>query len=398
MARRARNPVVRAIVAAALAVIVAAGAAAYVWREEILRTALDPKQPYQTYRPPPPPDYAKAGAWALLPRDPAGPAASAPPVDVFFVHSTTYDGGRDWNGPIGERNADRFLFRVVLPNDAGPFQRVGRIFAPRYRQASLYASLTLRDDARDARRFAYGDVKAAFLAYLGRYNAGRPFILAGVGQGAMLAARLATEMIAPDRALRSRAAAVYLIGAVVPAAGFAPGAPLPACQRRDQAGCVVAWASVRDGDKAEAARRLGRALVWSPDGRLAELGDRAALCVNPLTGGTGEVFAPAKLNLGAANATGMEWGLRPAFLPHQVSARCQGGLLRVSQPASPSLQPSGSWADRRKAPAFNLFYADVEADAQARVDALFGRRLYGPAAPPIDGSTALAAHPVHRID
>ena len=54
----------------------------------------------------------------------------------------------------------------MLPNYAGPFVRVGRLFAPRYRQASLFAQLTLRDDARDAREFAYGDVRRAFDYYL----------------------------------------------------------------------------------------------------------------------------------------------------------------------------------------------------------------------------------------
>lgn len=237
-AKRMVRPVVLAMAAAALLVVLALGAGAYVWREEILRTALDPKQPYQTYRPPPPPDYARADAWALRPQKGAAPPSL--PVDVFFVHPTSYDGGRDWNAPIGQAQADRFLARVLLPNYAGPFQRVGRVFAPRYRQASLYASLTLRDDARDARRFAYGDVRDAFLTYLSRDNGGRPFILAGVGQGAVLGARLASEVIASDPSLRARTAAVYLVGAVIPAASFPPGAPLPACQRRDQARCVVA--------------------------------------------------------------------------------------------------------------------------------------------------------------
>ena len=31
--------------------------------------------------------------------------------------------------------------------------------------------------------------------------------------------------------------------------------------------------------------------------------------------------------------------------------------------------PGGDWADRRKVPAFNLFYADLEADAKERLAA-----------------------------
>jgi hypothetical protein len=125
--------------------------AAFYWRYDILRTTLDPKVPFQTYDPPPAPNYADPAAWALLPRGSTGLDKSA---DVFFVHPTTFDGGRDWNAPYDQPKAGRYLNRVVLPNYAAPFARVGRIFAPHYRQASLYTFLTLRDDAREARRFA----------------------------------------------------------------------------------------------------------------------------------------------------------------------------------------------------------------------------------------------------
>jgi hypothetical protein len=56
-----------------------------------------------------------------------------------------------------------------------------------------------------------------------------------------------------------------------------------------------------------------------------------------------------------------------------VAARCENGVLRTSKPKSSSLRDSGSWADRRKVDAYNLFYADLEADALARVAAMTGR-------------------------
>jgi len=375
-------------------VLLLVGLAGYVWREDILRTALDPKQPFQTYRPPPAPDYGRASAWALLPAHPERAAATDPPADVFFVHPTTYDGGRDWNAPIDEPNARRLLERVMLPNYAGPFQTVGRVFAPRYRSASLYTFLTHRDDAREARAFAYGDVRHAFDVYLARYNTGRPLLLVGVEQGGgELAARLLDEVVARDPKLVKRLAGAYLIEALVPAERYGPTTPVPACARRDQARCVVAYSSVRAGDSSAARNRLDSALVWGPGGRLVDLDGREALCVNPLTGATSAGIAPAKLNLGAANASDLEWGARPAFLPREVSAECRGGVLWVSRPSSPSLRPSGSWADRHKAAAFNLFYADLEADAKARVSALTG----GPLAPPLEGPVAVKPAPIHAV-
>ncbi len=368
--------------------------AAFVWREDILRTYLDPKQPYQVYRPPAPPDYSKADSWAIEPLDPKRWTTANPPVDVFFVHPTTYDGGKDWNAPLDEAKSQRLLFRTMLPNYAGPFFRVARVFAPKYRQASLYSFLTLRDDAREARRFAYGDVKAAFERYLADYNGGRPFILAGVEQGGQLAARLLSEVVAPDPALVRRLAGAYLMETTVPAGSL----PLPACTKRYEARCVVAWTDVRVGDDFAARQILDRALVWAPTGKLEPLAKRLPLCVNPLNGTADSELAASATNLGAANASNLEWGVRPAFLPKQVSAQCVGGLLRVSRPESPSFRSAGSWADRLKANPYNLFYADIEADARSRSAALLGLPDVDRPAPPLDRAIVVRGSPIHRID
>lgn len=349
----------------AVVIAVLLAAATGVFWDDLKRTALDPKTPFQTYRPPAAPDYGQRGSWALMPTNTETPRPDLP-ADVFFVSPTIFNGGRDWNAPVQNQKSDRFFRQVMAPNYVGPFVRVGRIFAPRYRQASLYSMLTLREDAREARKFAYGDVAAAFRAFIDQYNHGRPFIVVGVEQGGVLAARLLREEVAPDPALRARLAVAYLQDTVTPA----DDPPLPPCIRRGQAGCVAAWAQVFDGQFERAQTLLDRALVWGPNGELVNLGDRAALCFNPILGATTDAPAPIKLNLGAANATGLEWDARPAFLARQVSAQCRGGVLHVSRPKSNSLRRQGSWADRRKAPGYNLFYADLEADARARVAAL----------------------------
>jgi hypothetical protein len=151
------------------------------------------------------------------------PAAGAPGApDVFFVHPTTYNGGEHWNAPVGEVGADRVLRRDMLPNHAGPYQRIGRVVAPRYRQASLYTLLTLRDDARDARRFAYGDVQAAFRAWRAGTPAERSFLVVGVEQGGLLAARLLAEEVAPDPELRARFVGAHLTATVTPPIAGSP--------------------------------------------------------------------------------------------------------------------------------------------------------------------------------
>ena len=343
-----------------LAVVLILATAVAVWRGDILRAGLDPQVPFQTYSPPPAPDYGSPTAWAL--RDARGPESG--PAAIFFVHSTTYDGGREWNGPIGNPSADAWLKRVVLPNYAGPFTRAGEVSAPRYRQSSLYTRLTLRDDAREARAFAWRDIAAAFDAWIARHPDG-PIVLAGVEQGGDLVERLVRERVADDPALRARLVAAYLMDTVVAADGLS--AEVPACVNRGQTGCIVAWSPVSEGNDGAGRRRLRRALVWDGRGRLVDLGGRASLCVNPVTGSTDTAPVDARMHQGATNATGLEWGVRPALMAREIATQCRGGLLRHTEPTTESFRETGSWSDRRKSRPYNLFYGDIEVDVLARI-------------------------------
>ncbi len=363
---------VRALAAAAVVLSLLLAASVY-WRDDILRTGLDPKQPYQTYVPPPAPDYAGRAAWALLPERPGEAGAQDPPADIFFVHPTTYDGGRDWNGPVDDAAARRLLEREMLPNYAETYARVGRLFAPRYRQASLYARLTLRDDARDARAFAFEDVRRAFDTYLARWGGERPIVIVGVEQGGELAARLALYAARLPRS-GGRIAAVHLLQTAAPAADYGLGSSLRACDAADRVGCVLAFVAAQEGDRGAADRLLGKAMSWGEDRPLEPLGARPPLCVNPVTGSTAAPAAPESAARGAANATGLEPGARPPLMSGQVATRCEAGLLRHTAPRSPALKRSGGWAAGLRVPAFNLFYADLEADAARRVRAFADRR------------------------
>jgi hypothetical protein len=363
--RRPRRWLALTLVSVALVLAVAVG----LFWGDLKRWEMDPKIPFQTYTPPKAPNYAARTAWYLMPTNPRALTSASPPVDIFFLSPTTYDGGEQWNAPIDDRRGGKQFHATMAPNYAGPFVRVGRIFAPRYRQASLYTLLTLREDAREARQFAYGDVREAFRYYLTNANGGRPFVVVGVEQGGTLAARLLSEEIAPRPELRARLVAAYLIDTVTPA----DSPPVPPCRAKGETGCLAAWASVFDGELDGGRSLLDRALVWNAQGELVNLNGRKALCFNPILGATTDAAAPARLNLGAANATGLEWDARPAFLARQVGARCAGGVLQVTRPKSAAFARNGSWTERRMVPGYNLFYADLEADALARVAILTHR-------------------------
>jgi hypothetical protein len=225
--------------------------------------------------------------------------------------------------------------------------------------------LTLRDDARDARAFAYGDALTAFDAWLAAHPSG-PLVLAGVEQGGELIERLVREQIAADPALSGRVVAVYLTDVVVAREPLTPS--LPACANATRVGCVVAWSGVDQTNEGAAARRLRRTLIWDANGRLVDLAGRPALCVNPISGAEDDVAVPARRHHGAANATGLEWGVRPAFIDRAVAAQCRDGILRHTELTTESFRVVGDWSDRRKARQYNLFYADIEADVERRLN------------------------------
>ena len=342
-----------------IGVVTLVAAAVVIWRGDILEASLDPKVPFQTYAPPPAPDYRSARAWYI--RDARVPGAGA--AAVFFVHSTTFDGGTDWNAPLDNAQAETYLQRVVIPNYAGPFARTGPLSIPRYRQASLYSRLTLRDDARDARAFAYRDVEAAFNTWIAARPDG-PIVLVGVEQGAELLDRLIRDRFGDDAGLKQRLVAAYLIEALIPRPRFNN---VPLCDSQEAVGCALAWRGVRSDDPSGARQALRRALTWDPYGALVSAEGVEMACVNPVTGSVSDASSDTRQSRGATNATNLEWGARPALQSRIVSARCKDGVLWHSQPQSESFRERGSWADRRKLTAYNLFYADIEADIAGRL-------------------------------
>lgn len=335
-------------------------------QNDLHRGLLDPKIPFQVYTPPPAPDYRKAESWYL---DPAIANYYADPrkVDVFFVHATSYDGGRNWLGAIDSHAASEDVERIQLPNYAAPFAVMGDIYAPKYRQASLYTQLTLREDASEARQFAYGDVERAFREFLRTRRGGRGFMLVGVEQGGLLSERLLHDVIATDPRLKAQLVAAYLLETLTPADLYTgSGAEFPACLDRAQTGCVVSYVSVDGGRPDKALQVLQKSVYWDSSGNLAPVGSQKALCVNPLTGGLTENNVDARHALGATNATGLEWGIEPAVVTRKVSAHCLGGLLFVDKPKSASFDDGGTWEEQRKINPYNLFYGDLQADMQSR--------------------------------
>jgi len=333
-------------------------------QNDIHRNYLDPKIPFQIYHPPSAPDYRRMESWYLNPGL-ARYYADPRKVDVFFVHGTTYDGGKEWLGSITSNVAQDGVVRVQLPNYAGPFAIMGNVYAPKYRQSSLFTQLTLKEDSREARQFAYTDIEVAFSAFLKQRQGGKGFVIVGVEQGGLLASRLIRDVIAKDSDLKSQLVAAYLLETLIPESQFGLQSAIPVCTARHQAGCIVSYASIASGRPDIALQVLQKAAFWETD-HLAPMGSQKSVCVNPLNGVASGEEVDAKRSLGATNATGLEWGTEPALSARKVSAHCLGGLLFVDKPKSPSFKDEGTWEEQRKVNPYNLFYGDLQSDIQAR--------------------------------
>ena len=131
---------------------------------------------------------------------------------------------------------------LFVRSQASAFNSVGAIWAPKYRQATFGAFLTSEDNARRALDFAYRDVLAAYEEFLREAPADRPIILAAHSQGSLHLMRLLQERMrgAPEA---RRIVAAYVIGWPVSETADLPALPFPACERPDQARCLLSWQS-----------------------------------------------------------------------------------------------------------------------------------------------------------
>lgn len=352
----------------------------------------DPKQDFDRSPVPGAPDYRDAAAWAALP-DKRDSSDATPigmrnrqldaPVDVFFIHPTTYYSRASWNQPLGDERADRAT-DFTLRAQASTFNASARVYAPYYRQMSLSGYLSASDADRDrALDLAYGDVRAAFRAYLRQWSNGRPFVIAAHSQGSGHGLRLVSELmseLSAEPALRKRLVAAYLIGAPVPADSLRktiPGVPL--CATPEQTGCAVFYNSVEAGE--DRPKRFERVRAWYPDGyRNVEAPE--LLCVNPVTWRADTLASPIAAHRGSVHAEPN----RPLPKPQaaQLTAQCQDGLLSVTL-------PEGEWSrwwfgGDQHVNDYQLFYMDIRANLAQRVAAFAQRGAATAAGSPPSGA------------
>ncbi|HHG85105.1 MAG TPA: DUF3089 domain-containing protein, partial [Bacteroidetes bacterium] len=214
-----------------------------------------PKDTFDAYATPPPPDYSQLSAWAAHP-DTKDLADSVPDprfrdrqaeaaVDIFFLHPTTSFDKKSWNGNLQDEKLNERTEKLAILHQASIFNGAGRIYAPRYRQM-VYGGYYEKEDLRSiqkASHLAYQDVKNAFAWYMENENEGRPFIIVGHSQGTAHAIHLIRDEI-ENTPVMDQLIMAYLVGWSTPADTFALLRP---CENAEATGCFVSWCSFEWG-------------------------------------------------------------------------------------------------------------------------------------------------------
>jgi hypothetical protein len=244
---------------------------------------------------------------------------------------------------------------------------LGPVFAPRYRQATLFSFFTHKFDGIAARKLAYADVKTAFERFLASSDPRKPLFLVGYGQGGLHAQGLLKDYFQTNKELRARLAAAYVIDQATPLSLFSRElAATPPCAAPSDIRCVISYTDYERRFAGEIDRTRRRSMTWTADGGLQATADNPLLCINPLNWSVGDGRADAERHLGAASATGLEFGSNPPAIARIIGAACDNGVLVVDRPTQAFLRRPVWFSEKWRARSYNLFYHDLAADAARR--------------------------------
>jgi pimeloyl-ACP methyl ester carboxylesterase len=298
------------------------------------------------------PDYQNLEYWAAHPWkwDPSdsipAPLANEPRdsmVDVFFLHPTTYTSKhrkKGANSTIDDDYTNAKTDYSSILYQASVFNNQCRVFAPRYRQGHISNFFSKnKEQAVAVFDLAYEDLKTAFEHYLRTWNGGRPIIIAGHSQGAMMAERLLKEYF-DAKPLTNKLVVAYIIGWEIPQDLFTSLRP---CADSLQTGCLCGWRTMRNG--------------FIP--RYLKKENTASLVTNPLNWTITSTYASRELNKGSVLTN-----FNKVFLA-TTDAQVRNGFLNVRKPKFPG---SFFYFTRNYHIAdINLFYMNMRENINRRI-------------------------------
>lgn len=304
------------------------------------------------------PNYEDLKNWAAHPlvRDPSDSVSKAfgeeineDLCDVFFLHPTSFtdkDYNHVWNAGITDESINEKTDKTSILYQASLFNGIGRIYAPRYRQAHIYRYYDLSPSQKPAFELAYNDVKNAFLHYLLNWNQGRQIIIAAHSQGTTHALRLVRELI--DRhELSNKVVYMYLLGMPVKKNQFVEIIP---CKDNLSSNCFFSWRTFRKGYENEYTNEF----------------DTTTQVTNPVDIMNTKGWVSRKLKKEA-----ILWKFNIAYSETHLT-RIQGDMLWITRPHFKG-GFLGMFMKNYHAGDFNLFYGDIRRDIKRRISYLPSR-------------------------
>lgn len=344
---------------------------------------LSPNEPFHPDQMHERPDYADESSWLSLPYRndeadlvPNGIGASvndgSAPVDVFYIHGTGYVNNSSWTAPIRANTATEDNGKFSLANEASIFNGCCNIYAPRYREASIFAYMGLdaapRDELLDA---VYEDISSAFSYYLQNYNHDRPIVIASHSQGTHMAMRLLRELDSSAQ-ISEQIVVAYLVGSgpVSLTSSFVDSLQnFHVCAAANDIQCIAHWNTYGEN---------GTEKVFSSP--------EPSLCVNPLSWSIDNDRAASSRHLGAAPISGaytmkmdgddlsdnVVFSTHGEFMIGYTWAQCRDSFLYVADQSGTEYEKLGKMPDKSyHGIDFPLFHMNIRENVAARIDYYF---------------------------
>ena len=318
-------------------------------------------------------DYSKESSWASLPfkKDeadliPAGVVGVDQlnsEADVFFVHPTGYLKGHHWTDPLEKESATKENTKWMMANQASAFNGCCSIYAPYYRQASIYSYYDTDQLRKEIHAFVYQDVKKAFEYFIENHSNGRPFIIASHSQGTHHSIRLLAEEIDGTN-LYPRMVGAYLIGGEISKSWMDKMNDVYICDSPGQLGCLVHWDTMNVTLINKDMHRYKdnicvNPITWKNEGLLSDLSDSK-----------GSVYISGNYSLelsGDDGPKGETFGPLEAPIKEYVQAQCKNGILFASDQTGTRFQGFGGSSGNYHGLDFALFYMDIHENAILKV-------------------------------
>ena len=320
------------------------------------------------------PDYADQRNWAALPET-AGPEDMTPagvdnavvqgraPADVFFIHPTGYLQSSTWTFSLDPNTATEENTQWMMANQASAYNGCCNVYAPRYRQASIFAYFKGDDVREQVLGFAYRDVARAFDYFLAHHSNGRPFVIASHSQGTHHGARLLKEKI-DGTPLSQRLVAAYIIGGGISNSHFDDMRDIRVCGGPTELHCAVHWdtyseVAINEDMAGLAGNVCVNPLTWLRDGGLA---DRSLH--EGAVPGSGEFQIALS---GDDVPTGVVFDPLVEPLRNLLEAQCRNGVLFITDQTDSPLASSSFGGGNYHGLDYPAFHMDIRHNAAARV-------------------------------